>query len=136
MQTGILLMLLSMPSVASCTCADARSVAEELKSADAVFTGRVESVKPVDPEKPHGRIAITFAVWRGYKRVKESSIVLKGWAHSTCSFPFQARKLYMVYAFQTAAKEFVSHNCSRTRLIQEAGEDLQQLPEPIFVQEE
>lgn len=124
----------ALPS-GSCMCSAKRSVAEEFKAADAVFAGRVESVEPEDPSRPHDRTVTTFAVWRGYKSVREEAVSLKGWAHSDCSFSFQVRKLYVVYAFKTAAGELVSHTCSRTAHIEEAKEDLEKLPEPVFVKE-
>ena len=97
-----------------------------------MFAGRVESVGPVAGDAPHGRTVVTFAVWRGYKAVNREAVVLKGWATSDCSFPFRERKLYVVYAFRTTAGDLVSHTCSRTALIEEAGDDFRELPEPAY----
>jgi hypothetical protein len=53
-----------------------------------------------------------------------------------CQHAFEAGETYLVYAFRTTKGALHTHTCSRTVHIDEARDDLDELPEPTYLKEE
>lgn len=123
-------------SLSACTCAPAGSPHQELERADAVFSGRVESIAPArmpgdDPEWP-SRLAVTLrllAVWKGLPD-GELATVYTASQSAACGFGFEKGKKYMVYAYDSGG-ELTATLCSRTALLKQAEEDLAGLGAPL-----
>jgi hypothetical protein len=100
---------------------------EALTEATAVFAGEVVAVEPVDDDPGGQYIAVTVEVERAWKGVELSPVVVE--THhdeATCGFPFEVGESYIVYAYSegTPLTTALYH---RTRLLEQADEDLQAL---------
>lgn len=110
--------------VSACSCAHTPSPAEATEKADAVFAGEVIGIS--DEKDATGFVSKTVhiqvnSVWKG-----PSQAVFKiatGAGGGDCGYDFTLGKSYLVYAYKKG--EIYSTNiCSRTQLIEQAGEDL------------
>lgn len=139
--------LLSAAPASACTCAPPGPPAQELERADAVFTGKVESIEPAplpgdDPEWP-SRLRVTLrllGVWKGLPE-GDTAVVLTASQSAACGVSFQEGKKFLVYAYATgggtgggedddARTELTATLCSRTALLKHAKDDLQALGTP------
>lgn len=126
----------------NCDCDPPSYPAQELIDAAAVFSGRVTSIRFVDSTELKEEIVISgerlfvqFAVdkvWKGEK--KESFVVETNSSTSTCGFPFVVGESYLVYTFYPLGGEdsttLITSQCTRTRLLATAAEDLEELNTP------
>lgn len=136
-----------------CTCFVPPPTEESIRShyehADFVFVGRVvwiafpESQQiqeclaelPVDVDGRHCNRALRrFSVSRAWKGVESDTITLTTWGFS-CGYPFQAGREYIVYASahpNASVEAPRAHSCSGTKLVAEAGLDLEVLGPPEY----
>ena len=133
----VLVALPSAPaSLSACTCAPPGPPQQELERADAVFSGKVESIQPAprpedDPQWP-SRLEVTLrlrAVWKGVPE-GERVTVFTASQSAACGFGFEKGKKYLVYAYD-AGGELTATLCSRTSLLKRADEDLAGLGAPM-----
>ena len=130
---------MSLPIAIACDCAGPEPPEVEFKQSDVVFTGRVRDItiqkstfgwimRGTNPE------VVTFVVNRGWKGVETP--IISVWTHqqtATCGYPFELQKEYLVYAHVSRSSErrglpnLSTNYCTRTKLIDKAGEDLQVL---------
>ena len=99
-------------------------------AADAVFSGVVTSVTWSDENKPR-MSHTTFVVDREF-RGASGQVVLTG-AFTSCHFDFTVGQRYLVYAHRNADGTLSAGACSGSKLLVDAGEDLdyaERLPPP------
>lgn len=121
-----------------CSCVGPETAADALQSADAVFAGRVVSVRdtvldePDFPEWP--RRVVTLRVDRAWKGVEAETVtVLTGMGGGDCGFPFRVGETYLVYARRggrDGTGPLATGICGRTALFAHADKDLRELGAP------
>ena len=114
-----------------CVCADVGGVAEQYKSADAVFIGRIivleiETVK-VEAEEIH-HMAATFTVDRRWKGPRKTKVRVSTCGTQTeictCAVNFQLGGSYVVFA---KGKPLKTSSCSPTDSVESATETIREL---------
>lgn len=115
--------------VSACSCAQPSSPKESIGQSTAVFAGKV-----VDIDVPSGivtssgdSVKVTFEVseiWKGsdYKTL----VITTARDSATCGYDFKKNEEYIVYAYGEENK-LSTDICSRTKLLTNAQEDLQEL---------
>ena len=150
---AVIIAQFAIPSRASaCECAPFVSIAEEFKSVDAVFLGKVSHVgseyKPITsflneiynilyPPPPYyyadvfeGK-RVTFAVKSSWKKVSTTEVSLR--SHDDCNYgyyPFISGKDYLIYAYNhynDPKSDLYAGFCTRTVEVNYAAEDLSYL---------
>ncbi len=112
----------------ACSCIMAESPSKSLEKAVDVFSGRVLDVKkPRLGASSIDSVKVKFnvlSVWKEaeYKEMEVSTAM----SSASCGFGFEKGKEYLVYTYDNKGETSVSL-CSRTKLLSEAGEDLQEL---------
>lgn len=151
--TGFFFIFCSTVGITSafgCVCVPVGGVKEELKEAGAVFSGKLIAKEfrkstndtleafsgLTDEQRSKAEILVyKFQVenwWKG-KSTKEV-VLFTGQiklAHgevgvSSCDFPFELGKRYLVYAFKVEY-DLSTNACTRTKKLEKAGEDLKVL---------
>jgi hypothetical protein len=89
--------------------------------ATTVFVGTVEAVTGGMPQP----IVTTFSVSKAYRGALEQRAVVSG-DGTNCDIPFAKGVTYLVYA-QEHAGALLTHKCTRTRPLSNAGEDVRYL---------
>ncbi len=120
--SAALVMIAAASPVHSCDCVPIPPPAQAFEQADAVLMGRVIDIQ----EEPASysltvRISAT-EVWKGKKDLTAEIITASNSA--MCGFYFQKGKTYLIYACENPEGRLATNNCTRTRLIDRAGEDL------------
>jgi hypothetical protein len=117
-----------------CSCAGPRDVPSALASAQAVFTGRVVSVRDTTVQTDHGpwrRRRVMLRVDRAWKGVEAETVtVLTGWGGGDCGFPFERGESYLVYAHGRPGEVLGTGICGRTAELSRAAADVRALGEP------
>ena len=116
-----------------CSCAGRPDVPSALQSADAVFTGRVVSVRNTHPwwrRESDPRRRVTLRVDRAWKGVDSRTVVMITRMISTCEFRFRRGESYLVFAHQRQDGGLGTSICSRTTTIDRAAGDVRDLGEP------
>lgn len=109
----------------ACSCAPPPPPAEARDAADSVFSGTVLSVTP-----GKNGLDVEIQVDRSWKKVRCGTVVVQTPSDSAmCGYGFEVGKSYLVYADMQKGK-LSTNLCSRTRTIEEAGEDVAALGEP------
>jgi len=120
-------------AVFACSCVPELTVPEAYDMAEAVFAGRVLSIKKgggvfynISPNRPN-YYDVAFQVSKQWKGINEDVVTVATARQGTaCGFDFEKNREYLVYArggdfFET---EFATTICSRTKLLASAEEDL------------
>jgi hypothetical protein len=107
-------------SVYACECAGRGSPRKELRQAGAVFTGEIVQVVPVEHST---RYLIKFKVEKFWKGVGGEFITVTSLG-GLCGIPFSVGEGWLVYAYD---KDLWTDNCSRTKRVENASEDLRAL---------
>lgn len=132
---GVWTMLIGNPAPVSACDFDAPPPPQEaLDDANAVFTGEVMSIEPVDDDPGEQYIAATIEVERTWKGVDSTPVIVETHQHeATCGFPFEEGESYIVYAYSdgTPLTTALYH---RTQLLERADEDLEELGEGAEVE--
>jgi MYXO-CTERM domain-containing protein len=104
--------------------------AEGLSSSRAVFTGEVISIAKNEVTR-FGGLEVTLRVGKVWKGdLAEEVKVHTAGSSAACGYPFVEGKTYLVYAVHDEADPMRVSLCSRTALIEDAGEDLEFLGPP------
>lgn len=121
-----------------CSCVGPRNAQSARASSDAVFTGRVVSVRDtvVGAGTQHGpwqERLVTLQVDRAWKGVESSTVVvMTGMGGGDCGFPFQPGKSYLVYANRGHDGALGTDICGRTAPAAYARADLAALGPATF----
>lgn len=114
-------------SGAHCRCNATESPLQALRSYDAVFSGRVSSIRKINWYDYQA----TFQVKDAWKGVEEGKIPVDSTTFRTsCGYAFKLGESYLVYAYQHNGVLF-AHHCSRTRPLENAQEDVTALGVPM-----
>jgi hypothetical protein len=94
---------------------------EQFENSSLIFTGKVKLIEPAG----NNQNRVKFDLIKLFKGVPGKTLEIRT-AETTdaCGFSFEMGQQYLVYA---AGKDFEVNLCSRTRLINEASEDLARL---------
>ena len=125
------LLFLNTAIVNACSCAQPSPPKESLEQSCAVFAGRV-----VDIDVPSGivnssadPVKVTFEVSKIWKGPDYKTLVLTtARDEASCGYSFKQNEEYIIYAYGEENK-LSTDICSRTRLLTNAQEDLQELGE-------
>ena len=120
---GVALVFVLSESAEGCECG-ALSPCQALSSTDAIFAALVSDISQVYTPDGNGitGFVVTLAVERNFIGAS-SSVVLKS-NFSSCSFQFRTGERYLVYARRTSDGSFATSQCSGTKLLAEADDDL------------
>ena len=121
---------------AFCSCVPRSAVRTEFDSADAVFTGRVLSVRDttVDPASGHGGWRMRRVVlradraWKGVE--SDTVVVVTGMSDGDCGFRFRRGATYLVFAHAAPDGSLGTGICDRTARLWRAAADVRALGEP------
>ena len=134
---GVLWFLGNPGQAHACSCAQPGSPSEELRESSAVFAGRVVSVRHTyDPDgrsvsrDDHSTIGFEVsAVWKG--TVYEDMVITTPPTGGSCGFRFVEGEEYIVYAYDGPYVDggYSVGICTRTALLEQAQEDIDELGE-------
>ena len=134
---GVLWFLGNPGQAYACSCAQPGSPSEELRESSAVFAGRVVSVRHTyDPDgrsvsrDDHSAIGFEVsAVWKG--TVYEDKVITTPPTGGSCGFRFVEGEEYIVYAYDGPYVDggYSVGICTRTALLEQAQEDIDELGE-------
>lgn len=103
---------------------------EGLSSSHAVFSGEVTNITKNEATR-FGGLEVTLRVKKVWKGAPSEEIkVHTAGSSAACGYPFVQGKTYLVYAVHDDADPMRVSLCSRTALLEDAGEDLQFLGRP------
>ncbi len=127
-------------SIGACTCAPSIPPLKALAKADAVFSGKVDSIAKREIDLGDGRkivVAQTADVvvrqsWKG--KIAGKVKVHTGGGGGDCGFPFEKGKNYLIYAIRDDKGSLTTNICMRTKLLGDAATEIRELegrlPEP------
>lgn len=140
MAGGLLSVLSVAAMVEACSCGTPPSPSSALREADRVFRGVVVNSTPMEiragAPSSNDPVVLEFDVKEVWKGAMEARVSL--WTareESSCGYPFEVGREYLVYTSRAMRKPvdglpgLTTGRCSRTALLEEAGEDLADLPE-------
>ena len=127
------LVFLALPvSVAlACSCMELPPPVEAMGQADAVFTGRVLSAVPSGSTDGYEYMIQIHAVWKGAATVE---LRVETGDPAMCGLWLQPGETYLVYADEFDGV-MSTNNCTRSREIGFADEDLAALGGPLAVED-
>jgi hypothetical protein len=125
----IVFLMLGAEASLACTCAPAKSAAQELEQATAVFAGKVIEIRK------HKQAADVFAtgeavfmVEKAWKGVEERIVSVFTASHSAaCGYGFKQGQTYLVCAHENAEERLSTSICSRTSRLEDARADVAEL---------
>ncbi len=127
--SALVLFLIATPFKAfACSCMVPSAPLVALEASDFVFSGVVKNITPINSE--YGRtLLIRMDVLTRWKGDFSKAIVVETADNSAaCGFPFQRGKSYLVYGhvYENMPQTNI---CTRTRLLENADEDIADLDE-------
>ena len=113
------------PPAFACDCLGPGSVSEAFSKAPVVFVGRVESVSPIRSWSGKGpRSRTRFRVTEALRGTKAEQIDIFGY-ETDCDLHFSPGQDWIIYTFaRRDGSGFATNNCTRSRPLSEAAEDL------------
>jgi hypothetical protein len=118
----------------ACDCANAGPPCKAFKATPNVFTGRVTKILTIRVKLQNGddypQLLVLLQIERNYRgqEGKFTVEVVTGDGGGDCGFSFVEGQRYLVYADpHPATEKLYTGICQRTRLLSEAGEDLEYL---------
>lgn len=108
--------------VQACRCQPPPPPKVAMEQAMAVFAGKVVSI---EPNRSHG-LTVTFEVDKAWKGVAEKKMIITTPTNS-CGHRFEKGKEYVVYASGKVGSIPDTNLCHRTKLRDQAAEDLKEL---------
>lgn len=128
------LFVLSAESSYACECMQ-RSITAwgELQTADAVFTGKIVSIRQVkvsvrDDGTFFYELEVRLKVGRVLKGIEGTEVTLYtgAGAGGDCGFRFKKGQKYLIYAY-SSNKRLETDSCSRTKLLTHATQDFKEI---------
>lgn len=116
-------------SASACDCATSPPC-QAARDADVVFVGTVRSIGVTDRDiggNPRQSIVVKLNVEQGFVNASVGTATITMDLGSSCSYSFKTGQKYLVYARKGADSQLTTSNCSGTRPVAEAREDLQYL---------
>jgi hypothetical protein len=128
---AVLVLVLADDEALACSCVQSGPPCQAAWSVEAVFAGKVRAIERIDePGRPDAflSVRVTFDVEQGYISAPAARVeVTTGSGGGDCGYRFTVGKRYLVYASRHNSGGLVTGICSRTRPIEQAGEDLEYL---------
>lgn len=118
-----------LPETVMCSCIPPPPPPEALEASDFVFSGVVTDIKTRGKgEFPMLHVEMrALSIWKGDV---DSEIIIETANNSAaCGFPFESKKAYLVYGHVYEGQMHASL-CSRTALLENAFDDIRDLPTP------
>ena len=112
----------------ACSCVGGATPLEAMKDAVAVFAGKVQWVKRT-PEHVNVVRFCVLDIWK-YKIARYYQVRTEE-ESAACGFDFQPGEYYIVYTYRGSDGKLWAGLCSRTKHIDDADEDYDELPFPI-----
>jgi len=107
----------------ACSCVPPPPPVEALEQSDAVFSGKVLKVER--DESGFGKI-VTLRMLRSWKGIQARTVRISTADNSAaCGYGFEVGRKYLVYAH--GEEELHTNICTRTRRLENAGDDLDAL---------
>jgi len=134
--TVVVSLLLTFTRDASaCSCASPGPPCQNALQVDAVFVGTVQSISPLPEDGPPLRpgeyriprtLRVEFVAVVAFRGIQGPAMsVLTAGSGPACGYEFKQGKRYLVYATRTKdGTSLVTGICSRTRRLEDAGEDI------------
>ena len=126
----LVLLFVSAPALFACTCIVIPPCAAS-KLADVIFTGKVKGTAPEQTSTtwvyPSGSFRVSFAVterFAGLPKGAKTVEILSNQFEPLCGDEFEPGKEYIVYAKKNSNGQLTSDQCTRSRLLSRASEDL------------
>lgn len=117
-----------MPQVAACDCVPSGSPIQEADASESVFVGKVETI-----EQGKENYVVVLKVSKRWKGDLSPEITVYTPLHeASCGFKFEKGKEYLVYSKKENGLPMVTI-CSRTKLLSQAQEDLDELNKRVFM---
>ncbi len=129
---SVALMLVAASDSYACSCMAPspdtpmkKLVVDAKDGSDAVFVGKVVSVRTADENLPAAaRNYVSFSVLRSWKGVTTESVEILTAANSAmCGVGFEVGKQYIVYANKGEAEVLSTNICTRTRRVSSTSRD-------------
>ncbi len=95
----------------SCVCSQAPTVEEAYQNSNYVFTGRVESIRYVNPYDYIVKFKV-INVWKGPK--EKYHFIASTRFRSECGYDFATGHRYLVYSYLTPKSWSATNHCGRT----------------------
>ncbi len=118
----------------ACSCLPPSSPAQELDKSTAVFSGKVIEIKKHEQKKAAGEydpftaVEAVFEVEKSWKGIDKKQVsVFTSSNSASCGYNFQKGQSYLVYANADEQERLVTGICSRTKNLNDAREDLNEL---------
>ena len=126
----ILFGLLFAPDIFGCTIEVFPGAKKARRHSTAVFAGKVLNVRSLT-----NSYAITFAVARSWKGIKEGEVTLEGDQGFTCSsISFERGNTYLVYAYEGGGNLLTASEApGYSKRIEDATKDIKELGPPKIV---
>jgi len=129
---SVFLSLCAPSGILACDCAYPGAPCKAFTRTPYIFSGKVTKISSISIKMSSGdeyqdRL-ITFAVERSYRGLEGKKVaeVVTGSGGGDCGYDFRAGESYLVYALpHPATGKLYAGICSRTRLLSEAGDDLE-----------
>lgn len=137
---AIAITLLCFSDVHACDCRqETDSVVEDFETANAIFTGTVESISSASlverrdyfvDNKIRIRLHETFKTDRsGGKYLTVYTGALRG---SNCGYPFMRNQSYLIYAYRIQEPRFLyTSSCTKTKPLSQASQSLQDIRKEV-----
>lgn len=120
--------LMSLSTAYACRCQPTGTPTEELADSDAVFSGRVIKIVNRKSGDPPISVEAVFTVVKAWKGVEKKQVSVYTASHSTmCGFKFSKGERYLIYANLNDKKELFTSFCTRTKSLDNAREDIEEL---------
>ena len=115
MLMAVALVAISAKSVLACSCAPPPAPKDALKSAQAVFLGKVIKIEKIG-KRQFGALTVTFEVSTNYKGVKTKQVEVRtSSSGASCGYGFAKGSSYLVYCYSTDKGKTLSTGlCTRT----------------------
>lgn len=118
----------------ACSCMMPGSPSEEFKNYNYIFTGTVESIEKEDSDSPYSRKNVEINILDKYKWADLwAKITVSTWSWwGDCGYFFKEGEDYFVYAWWEEVDKLSVWICSRTRSLEDASEDVEDLSKHII----
>jgi hypothetical protein len=127
---GVALMLLPEETF-GCSCPMSGPPCQAASTADSVFVGTVRGIESIDRDPSSGfdrLVLVRMDVERWFVNAVPRQVeIVTGPGGGDCGYRFTNGGRYVVYAWKTESSRYGTSICSRTRPLDEAGEDIRYL---------
>jgi len=124
---GLTAFALSVTPAQACSCSEPGPPCQGLSTHRAVFVGQVLAIEPVGlPGRPETSQRVTLRVDESFAGIETptTTVLAERIGGGGCGYRFEVGGRYMVYGWERPDGQISVTICSRTRPVDDAGEDL------------